>query len=115
MNADETDIAIAFKRATDDDAAPQVNPSVAASSLDLQVEVQTILDSNLMLERADDLQDMPVQPEHYWPWQAAAETRAETEIDAAARDTMPDELPVDSAPGKMSTAWRMADSPARRR
>ena len=66
------------------------------SSLDLQVEVQTILDSNLMLERADDLQDMPVQPETLAS-QAAAETRAETEIDAAARDTMPDELPVDSA------------------
>lgn len=52
--------------ATDDDAASCSRPSVCCSSPalhDLQVEVQTILDSNLMLERADDLQDMPVQPE----------------------------------------------------
>jgi len=66
------------------------------SSLDLQAEVQTILDSNLMLERADEPQDLPVQPETLAA-QAAADTRAETEIGAAATDTLPDELPVDSS------------------
>ena len=66
------------------------------SSLDLQAEVQTILDSNLMLERSDEPQDLPVQPEALAA-QVAADTRAETELNAAPADTMPDELPVDSA------------------
>ena len=63
------------------------------SSLDLQVEVQAVLDSNLMLEQADEPQDLPVQPEA-----SAAQTvdDSETEIGAAA-STLPDELPVDSA------------------
>lgn len=65
------------------------------SSLDLQTEVQAILDSNLMLERADELPELPVQPETLAA-QTAAETSAETEIDAAA-NTLPDDLPVDSA------------------
>ena len=64
------------------------------SSLDLEAEVQAILDSNLMLERIDEPQDLPVQPETLAA-QAAADARSETEIDAAA-STMPDELPVDS-------------------
>ena len=66
------------------------------SSLDLQTEIQSLLDSNVMLERADDLQDVPVQPEAQAA-QTAADTRAETAIDASASDTLPDELPVDSA------------------
>ena len=51
------------------------------SSLDLQVEVQAVLDSNLMLEQADELQDLPVRPET-----SAAQTAdgSETEIDAPA-------------------------------
>ena len=63
------------------------------SSLDLQVEVQAVLDSNLMLEQADEPQDLPARPET-----SAAQTAdgSETEIDAAA-STLPDELPVDSA------------------
>lgn len=65
------------------------------SSLDLQVEIQAILDSNLMLERADEPQELPVQPETLAA-QVAAESSAETEINAAG-DTLPDELPVDSA------------------
>ncbi len=65
------------------------------SSLDLQAEVQAILDSNLMLERTDEPQDLPVQPETLAA-QAAADSSAETEIDAAT-DTLPDDLPVDSA------------------
>ena len=64
------------------------------SSLDLEAEVQAILDSNLMLERLDEPQDLPVQPETLAA-QAAADSRSETEIDAAA-STLPDELPVDS-------------------
>ncbi|MDG4549163.1 MAG: RNA polymerase factor sigma-54 [Candidatus Contendobacter sp.] len=67
------------------------------SSLDLQVEVQTILDSNLMLERSDEPQELPVRPETLAA-QVAADTRAETEINPASTDaTLPDELPVDSA------------------
>ena len=65
------------------------------SSLDLQTEVQAILDSNLMLERSDEPQDLPVQPETLAA-QAAADARPETEI-SATTETMPDELPVDSA------------------
>lgn len=65
------------------------------SSLDLEVEVQAILDSNLMLERTDEPQDLPVQPETLAA-QAAADSGPETEIDGAA-GTLPDELPVDSA------------------
>ena len=33
------------------------------SSPDLEAEVQAVLDSNLMLERIDEPQDLPVQPE----------------------------------------------------
>lgn len=65
------------------------------SSLDLQVEVQAVLDSNLMLEQADEPQDPPVQPETLAA-QTAAENGPEAEIDATA-NTLPDELPVDSA------------------
>ncbi len=65
------------------------------SSLDLQAEVQAILDSNLMLERTDEPQDLPVQPETLAA-QAAADSSPETEIDGTAA-TLPDELPVDSA------------------
>ncbi|HRD64645.1 MAG TPA: RNA polymerase factor sigma-54 [Candidatus Competibacter sp.] len=65
------------------------------SSLDLQAEVQAILDSNLMLERTDEPQDLPVQPETLAA-QTAAESSAETEVDGAA-GTLPDDLPVDSA------------------
>ncbi len=66
------------------------------SSLDLQVEVQAVLDSNLMLEQADDLQEVPVQPEAQAA-QTAADASAEIEINTGATDTLPDELPVDSA------------------
>ena len=66
------------------------------SSLDLQTEIQSLLDSNLMLERSDDLQDVPVQPETQAA-QTAADTRSETEINTATADNLPDELPVDSA------------------
>ena len=65
------------------------------SSLDLQAEVQAILDSNLMLERTDEPQDLPVQPETLAA-QAAADSSPETEIDGTSA-TLPDELPVDSA------------------
>jgi RNA polymerase sigma-54 factor len=64
------------------------------SSLELQGEVQAILESNLMLERADEPQDLPVPPETLTA-QATAESRAEAEVDATA-DRLPDELPVDS-------------------
>jgi len=66
------------------------------SSLDLQALVQAILDSNLMLERSDEPQELPVQPE-VLAAQAAADARPETELNAAPTDTtLPDELPVDS-------------------
>jgi RNA polymerase sigma-54 factor len=66
------------------------------SSLELQLEVQTILDSNLMLERTDDLQDLPVQPETQAA-QIAVDTSSATELNTAKTDTLPDQLPVDSA------------------
>lgn len=66
------------------------------SSLDLQTEIQALLDSNVMLERADELQDVPVPPEAQAA-QLSADTRAETEITTATTDHLPDELPVDSA------------------
>jgi RNA polymerase sigma-54 factor len=69
------------------------------SSLDLEAEVQTILDSNLMLERSDELQDLPVQPETLAA-QVSAETSAETAIDANISDTLPDELPVGQRLGR---------------
>ncbi|MBL8259734.1 MAG: RNA polymerase factor sigma-54 [Candidatus Competibacteraceae bacterium] len=65
------------------------------SSLDLEAEVQAILDSNLMLERTDEPQELPVLPETLAA-QAAADAGPETEIDGTA-STLPDELPVDSA------------------
>jgi RNA polymerase sigma-54 factor len=65
------------------------------SSLDLQTEIQSLLDSNVMLERSDDLQEAPVQPE-VQAAQTAADARAETEINTATTDNLPDELPVDS-------------------
>ncbi len=64
------------------------------SSLDLLAEVQAILDSNLMLERSDEPQEVPVPPETLAA-QAIADARPETEI-SATTETMPDELPVDS-------------------
>ncbi len=66
------------------------------SSLDLQTEIQAILETNLMLERVDEPQELPVQPETLAA-QVAEETRAETELNTAKTDTLPDELPVDSA------------------
>ncbi|MFO1372174.1 MAG: RNA polymerase factor sigma-54 [Candidatus Competibacteraceae bacterium] len=66
------------------------------SSLDLQTEIQAILESNLMLEQADEPQDLPVQPE-ILAAQIAEETRAETELNVAETETLPDALPVDSA------------------
>ncbi len=66
------------------------------SSLDLQTEIQSLLDSNLMLERADELQEVTVQPETQAA-QTAADASAETEMNTATTDNLPDELPVDSA------------------
>jgi RNA polymerase sigma-54 factor len=65
------------------------------SSLDLQTEIQSLLDSNVMLERSDDLQEAPAPPE-IQAAQTAADARAETEINSATTDNLPDELPVDS-------------------
>ena len=66
------------------------------SSLDLQTEIQTLLDSNLMLERVEELQELPVSPETQAA-QVAADQSAEVEINAATAETLPNELPVDSA------------------
>ena len=61
------------------------------STLDLQAEIQTLLDSNVMLERSDDLTEAPTPPDA-----PHDQTSAEIEINAATADTLPDELPVDS-------------------
>ncbi len=70
------------------------------STLELQLEVQTILDSNLMLER-DEGEGAPEATD------AAAETSAEQAVQepadagdsevTSAADTIPDELPVDTS------------------
>ncbi len=67
------------------------------SSLDLQAEIQAVLDSNLMLEQVDD-QPEEQSAESLAPNSNGAEDNfsSEAEINAAA-DTMPNELPVDSA------------------
>jgi RNA polymerase sigma-54 factor len=68
------------------------------SSIDLQIEIQSALESNLMLERVEDTQDsVPPADEAL---ALAAPDRAEapvadTELDTA-NATLPDELPVDS-------------------
>lgn len=68
------------------------------SSLDLQTEIQTVLESNLMLETADEAQDSSAATDSDTP--AAKEgdesPLAEVELNATS-DTLPDELPVDSA------------------
>ena len=95
--------------------SPQLQQAIRLlqlSSLDLQAEIQTLLDSNLMLERVDELQELPVQPE-LQAAQTAADTRAETEIDAAASDRLPDELPVDSAWEDIYESWDGATSYSR--
>ena len=75
------------------------------SSLDLQTEIQTVLDSNLMLERADNLEEITAEPPNNDASAEPAGTPADTPADTDAgsedtlnvsSDTLPDELPVDS-------------------
>ena len=63
------------------------------SSLDLQVEIQTVLDSNLMLERSDDVPEaeLPTAEAALTETVPPAQDRSETTPDA-----IPNELPVDT-------------------
>ncbi len=66
------------------------------STLELQMEIQTVLDSNLMLEREED---SPGEAEalDMAPESAPAEpAKVETVTEAGGADTIPDELPVDT-------------------
>ncbi|MCA1804163.1 MAG: RNA polymerase factor sigma-54 [Xanthomonadaceae bacterium] len=79
------------------------------STLELQLEVQTVLDSNLMLEpsdsesmddldHADSLTDANAADEKLQISEQKAETDAVTEMpERPAEDTMPDELALDSS------------------
>lgn len=73
------------------------------SSLDLQAEIQQVLDSNLMLELAEDVEQRTdevalalVEPAGETNSLVGADEYAETP-GVAATDAIPDELPVDSA------------------
>jgi len=72
------------------------------STLELQLEVQTVLDSNLMLE-PDDGDSTPADPAEQIQEQHAVEgerretpDNSETEVTSSS-ETMPDELPVDTS------------------
>ena len=77
------------------------------SSMELGVEVQQALDSNMMLELADEDGGADAEQEHSADSEAddngdVAEPDAEVEIEAAAEakpeaENIPDELPVDTA------------------
>ena len=69
------------------------------SSIDLQTEIQNVLESNLMLERVEETQEILPQADEALTLAAPnlAETPgADTGLDTA-NATLPDELPVDSA------------------
>jgi RNA polymerase sigma-54 factor len=71
------------------------------SSLDLQTEIQSVLESNLMLERVDESQELPSQSDTLGKADASTETtntpsNDEGELNTAS-DTLPEDLPVDSA------------------
>lgn len=65
------------------------------SSLDLQVEIQSVLDSNLMLEREEETPETALPEEA--PLSSSSEApSADSEV-STTNENMPDELPVDSA------------------
>ena len=63
------------------------------SSLELQTEIQTVLESNFMLERAEELDQDPAKATDGADEQPHS---SEVELDASTLDKTPDELPVDS-------------------
>lgn len=72
------------------------------SSLDLQAEIQTVLDSNLMLERSDDTPDpeVPTAEAALSETVPPAQDRTETPT-----DTIPNELPVDTEWGDVYDSY----------
>jgi len=66
------------------------------SSLDLQVEIQSILDSNLMLERDEETSETALPAEEAPAPAESRERTSESEV-SSSTDTLPDDLPVDSA------------------
>ncbi|HEB80442.1 MAG TPA: RNA polymerase factor sigma-54, partial [Chromatiales bacterium] len=68
------------------------------STVELQLEIQRALESNLMLEPSDEAEDEAPPPDN-GAAEGAMESRGEaaTEVEAGGtRDSIPDELPVDS-------------------
>lgn len=59
------------------------------STLELQTEIQEVLDSNFMLERAEDTETAPAE--------SADQPQPEGDPPAGNGETLPDELPVDSS------------------
>jgi len=66
------------------------------STLDLQMEIQNVLDSNFMLEVADDDQDPGANKEKDRKEQEAKEAEVTEAAGITVKDEMPDELPTDS-------------------
>lgn len=62
------------------------------STLDLQLEIQQTLDSNMMLELADDAEE-PASADEYEDEQKKTD---DDEVDLDKLDTLPEDLPVDS-------------------
>lgn len=70
------------------------------SSLDLQVEIQSVLESNLMLERAEDGQETASSTDAVQSAEERIASRDEISDDAelnTGANTLPEDLPVDSA------------------
>ncbi len=86
------------------------------SSLDLQTEIQSVLESNLMLERVDESQELPSQSDTLGTAETSTETTTasneEGELNTAS-DILPEDLPVDSAWEDMYDAYDGATSYSR--
>lgn len=67
------------------------------STLELQQEIQEVLDSNLMLEAADEAEDFNNQSSSELRLDNEHSNEAAPEQDAVQTDSIPDDLPVDSA------------------
>ncbi|MEE9423048.1 MAG: RNA polymerase factor sigma-54, partial [Gammaproteobacteria bacterium] len=66
------------------------------STLELQMEVQTVLDSNLMLEREEEAAPEPSEQQTSAEPQEQAPAEPKTTEASGSTDSIPDELPVDT-------------------
>jgi len=92
------------------------------STLELQLEIQQALESNLMLEETDEFEEYESDKEEGLSEEAvteqAAETSAENELDypeeqgPTENDSIPDELPVDSVWDDIYDSTQTSSAPA---